>query len=194
MTRVVNTVTIDGPIDTVFEGVTTTRTWPDWHPATVAVGGVTDRPIALGDTIHERARIGAQEYEGDWTVVEHERPTRVVMAVLGTATRISYAFVADARGATQFTRTLEFDPGEFAGSSADPGALERLMFAQSEAALAKLKTLIEHNQPGHDRAMTPDHAAPMVPTATLDGQSEVRMMGSAEERGAVSGSSGGCER
>lgn len=146
MARVVNAVTIDGPIDAVFDEVTTTRSWPDWHPATVAVGGVTDRPIALGDTIHERARIGGKEYEGDWTVVEHERPTRVVMSVLGTATRISYAFAADGTDSTRFTRTLEFDAADFAGSAAEPAALEHLMFTQSEAALAKLKRLVEQRQ------------------------------------------------
>lgn len=153
MSRVVNAVTIDGPIDGVFDEVTTTRSWPDWHPATVAVGGVTDRPIALGDRIHERARIGAQEYEGDWTVVEHERPTRVVMCVLGSATRISYAFVAEGDATTRFTRTLEFDAAEFAGSVAEPAALEHLMFTQSEAALAKLKNLVEqrHSATAVDR-------------------------------------------
>jgi Polyketide cyclase / dehydrase and lipid transport len=143
MARVVNQVTIHGPVATVFDEVTTTSSWPAWHPATIAVSGVTDRPIALGDTIHEKARIGGQEYEGDWTVVEYDRPSGLTMRVLGTATTITYAFVAEGPAATRFTRTLEFDAGQFAGSAADPAALERLMFAQSEAALTKLKALVE---------------------------------------------------
>ena len=143
MAQVTNTVVIDGPIDKVFDEVTTTRSWPQWHPATVEVGGVTDRPIQLGDKIYEKARIGGQEYAGDWTVVEHHRPERLVIEVLGTATRISYAFAKEADSATRFTRTLEFDPAVFAGSAADPSALERLMFLQSEQALGKLKVLVE---------------------------------------------------
>jgi hypothetical protein len=143
MAQVVNQVTIDGPIETVFDEVTTTASWPDWHPATVAVGGVTDRPIALGDTIHEVARIGGKEYEGDWTVVEHERPLRLKMSVLGSGTSITYTFEAESPSATRFTRTLDFEPAHFASSAADPAALERLMFTQSEAALGKLKGLVE---------------------------------------------------
>ena len=143
MAHVQNEILIVGPIQNVFDAVTTTATWPQWHPATVAVGGVTDRPIRLGDRIHERARIGGQEYEGDWTVVEHDAPTRVVLHILGTDTRISYAFSTAGPTTTRFVRCLEFDPVAFAGSAADPTALERLMDAQSQAALEKLKALVE---------------------------------------------------
>jgi len=48
MTRAANQVTIGGPPERVFDLVTTARYWPDWHPATLAVGGVTERPMALG--------------------------------------------------------------------------------------------------------------------------------------------------
>lgn len=80
MTRVANRIAINGPIERVFDVVTTTRHWPQWHPATISVGGVTERPIALGDPIRERARIGARVYEGEWTVAEHEYPLRVVLS------------------------------------------------------------------------------------------------------------------
>jgi uncharacterized protein YndB with AHSA1/START domain len=143
MAQVVNQVTIDGPIETVFDEVTTTSSWPDWHPATVAVGGVTDRPIASGDKIQEVARIGGQEYEGDWTVVEFERPSHLKMQVLESGTAITYSFVAEGPRSTRFTRTLDFDTAQFANSAAEPAALERLMYSQSETALGKLKGLVE---------------------------------------------------
>lgn len=148
MAQVRNEVVIDGPIEQVFDAVTTTRTWPAWHPATLAVGGVTDRPIRLGDQVHERARIGGREYEADWTVIDHQRPERVVMEIPGSGTRISYAFSADGLSATRFVRTLEFDPARFAASAADPSVLERLMFDQSQAALDTLKELVERDLVG----------------------------------------------
>ncbi len=142
MSKVVNQVGIVGPIDRVFNIVTTTRYWPQWHPATLAVGGVTDRPIALGDVIHERAQIGGREYEGDWTVDEHVRPSRVVLQVEGGRIQITYAFAAEGE-TTNFRRELEFQPADFIGSAADPSALEGLMYRQSEEGLQKLKLLVE---------------------------------------------------
>jgi hypothetical protein len=76
-------------------------------------------------------------------VTEHQRPVRVGMEVPGSGTRITYAFASEGPASTRFTRTLEFDPTAFAGSAADPTALEGLMFTQSQAALGKLKQLVE---------------------------------------------------
>ena len=39
MAAVVNTIKIGGPAEAVFDLVTTARFWPEWHPATRAVGG-----------------------------------------------------------------------------------------------------------------------------------------------------------
>lgn len=145
MAQVENEIIIDGPIEQVFDAVTTTASWPHWHPATLAVGGVTDRPVQLGDQIRERARIGQQEYEGEWTVTEHQRPRALRMHVQGTTTEISYAFAEVEPGHTRFTRTLSYDEALFAGSAADPRALQQLMFSQSQQALVKLKVLVERS-------------------------------------------------
>lgn len=142
MAKVVNQIDIVGPIDRVFDVVTTPRYWLQWHPATIGVGGVTERPVALGDIIHERAQIGGGVYEGDWTVAEHQRPSRVVLQVDGGRIQITYAFAADGQ-ATTFRRELEFRPEDFIGSAADPTALEALMHRQSEEGLQKLKPLVE---------------------------------------------------
>jgi hypothetical protein len=142
MARVVNSVRIDGPVDRVFDLVTTTKYWPQWHPATVGVGGVTERPMALGDVVRERAEIGGRTYEGDWTVAEHVRPERVVLRIGSGRIQISYAFRA-LGDATEFERTLEYQPQDFAPAGADPAAVDALMFSQSEQGLQKLKRLIE---------------------------------------------------
>lgn len=139
MIQVTNRIQIQGPLEAVFDLVTTTRFWPQWHPATVGVGGVTERPMQLGDKVRERAVIGGKIYEGNWTVVEHSRPTLVALLMEGGRIKISYAFEA-VESATEFTRTLEFHPEDFGG---DPASIEKLMHAQSEQALAKLKALIE---------------------------------------------------
>lgn len=140
MAQVVNTVQINGSLEAIFDLVTTTRFWPQWHPATSGVGGVTERPMQLGDKVRERAIIGGKTYEGNWTVVDHTRPARVVLLMESGRIKISYSFQANG-SATEFKRELEFYPEDF--GAADPIALGKFMHAQSEQALAKLKTLVE---------------------------------------------------
>jgi hypothetical protein len=142
MARVVNTVRIDGPIERVFDIVTTTKHWPQWHPATVGVGGVTERPLALGDIIREQARIGGHLYEGDWTVAGHTRPTRLLLSAGGGRIQISYIF-RPAGDATEFERELTFNPEDFGRGAAEPAAVEALMYRQSEEGLQKLKQLVQ---------------------------------------------------
>jgi hypothetical protein len=142
MTQVSNTIQIDGPLEAVFDLATTTRFWPQWHPATTGVGGVTERPMLLGDKIRERAVIGGQTYEGNWTVVEYHRPRRLALLMESGRIKISYSFQASGQ-TTEFKRQLEFHAEDFSASVADPNLLEKLMHQQSELALQKLKVLVE---------------------------------------------------
>ena len=142
MAQVTNTIQIHGPLAAVFDLVTTTRFWPQWHPATIGVGGVTERPFQLADKIRERARIGAHTYEGSWTVTEHVRPLRVVLASGSGLNRIIYTF-EQASTQVHYSRTLVYHPEHFVASTPDPLLLEKLMYTQSEQALQKVKALIE---------------------------------------------------
>jgi hypothetical protein len=142
MNKVVNTVQIHGPLEPVFDLMTTTRFWPQWHPATVGVGGVTERPFGLGDKIRERAKIGPRTYEGTWTVVEYSRPSRAMLQGESGRIQITYSFQANGP-VTELQRELEFYAEDFSASAADPSLLQKLMHDQSEQALQKLKALVE---------------------------------------------------
>jgi hypothetical protein len=142
MAQVINTIQIHGSLAAVFDLVTTTRFWPQWHPATVGVGGVTERPFLQGDKIRERAKIGAHTYEGTWTVIEHVRPARAVLLGESGRIQISYAF-QQLGDQVEYSRTLEYHPEDFAASTPDPDRLATLMHTQSEQALQKLKPLVE---------------------------------------------------
>jgi hypothetical protein len=56
--------------------------------------------------------------------------------------QIGYTFAKDG-GAAFFRRELEYEADDFRESVPDPVRLEELMHAQSEAALVKLKRLVE---------------------------------------------------
>ena len=138
MTAIVNTVTINGGPRAVFDLVTTARLWPRWHPASRAVGGVTERPYARGDLIHETGRVGEMDFTTTWRVVEHVRPSRVVLQSQTAPARITYTFVAG-KGTVTFTRKLEYANENFPSVK----EVERIMRQQSEQALTQLKALIE---------------------------------------------------
>jgi uncharacterized protein YndB with AHSA1/START domain len=138
---ILTTVHIDGRPEAVFDLVTTARFWPRWHPATLAVAGVTQRPFGPGDRIHERVRFGDIVAQGTWEVVEYDRPWRAVLRTEMPSVRITYSFAADG-GGTEFRRELEYE-ASLAGAFPDRGAFDRLMQAQSEQGLRKLKELVE---------------------------------------------------
>lgn len=142
MASIINSIRIAGKAEAVFDLVTTTRFWPQWHPATVGVGGVIERPFQLGDPIRERAQIGARTYEGTWRVVEHQRPQRAVLRGESGRIQITYSFAPEGE-ATRFSRQLDFHPEDFAASVSDPTLVEQLMYNQSEQALQKLKQVVE---------------------------------------------------
>ena len=144
MSRVTQSILVRGPMNPVFDLVTTARYWPDWHPATLAVSGAVETPMQLGDCIHERARIGGAIAENDWAVVEYLRPSRVVLRMPGTRLgdlEIVYCFAL--RGdAVEFTRELEFDLANLPPNM-DRRVIEQQMENDSAEALERLKGLVE---------------------------------------------------
>ncbi len=153
MTQVCTEIRINGPLEAVFDLTTTTRYWPRWHPATTAVAGVTDRPLALGDQVREYAVIGGRAQEGTWTVAEHQRPESVLLQIDGGRIQIGYTFEnegSDDDGSegdgptTRLRRVLTHRPEDFAGGATNTTALESYMSTQSEEALQRLKWLVEY--------------------------------------------------
>jgi uncharacterized protein YndB with AHSA1/START domain len=143
VTTIVNSVTIDGPIEAIFDLATTARFWPDWHPATRAVGGVTERPYRLGDVVHERGEAAGASFQVAWTVVEHERPWRMMMRTGPTPpARITYTFEPRG-GSVEFRRELEYDATAFRSVSIGPEALRAALHEQSEEAVRRLKGRVE---------------------------------------------------
>jgi uncharacterized protein YndB with AHSA1/START domain len=142
MSIVITSVTIDGSPEAVFDLVTTARFWPQWHPATRAVGGVTERPFQVGDRIHEAGRIGNLDFQTSWKVVEHVRPSRIVLQSEKSTTRIAYTFSMGG-GGTVFTRELTYKLENFAAVAATSGAAEALMQSQSDQAVKQLKEMVE---------------------------------------------------
>jgi Polyketide cyclase / dehydrase and lipid transport len=153
MEHVTSTTSISGRLSTVFDLVTTARFWPQWHPVTVRVSGVTERPYQLGDVVHEFVAISGVQAELFWVVAEHVRPSRIVLTSDAPTMTITYSFGRQGE-AVQFTRELDYDPDYFARAiSIGAAALHRLVQAQSDDALGQLRRLVENIVADEDAAV-----------------------------------------
>jgi uncharacterized protein YndB with AHSA1/START domain len=142
LSSVINTISIEGAPEAVFDLVTTARFWAQWHPATTGISGVTQRPYLLGDRIIEQGRIGKGEFKVIWKVTEYVRPRRIVLQSEASPVQITYSF--NSRGnTTEFRRELKYNPEDLKAISVDPKEVNRLMQTQSEQAVKQLKGLVE---------------------------------------------------
>ena len=97
-------VLIDGQQEKVFDIVTTIGHWVRWASIARAVGGVTERPIQLGEPIYEFVRTPTGPQEVVWHITEHDRPRRMKLEV-EDGTSITYHFTPQGDG-TVFRRVF----------------------------------------------------------------------------------------
>jgi uncharacterized protein YndB with AHSA1/START domain len=148
MPRVSHHFVVDRPVGAVFDVVTTARFWPEWHPATRGVEGDIGHPARLGDQIIEHVTIAGIHGSGTWTVVEHERPHRLVLEtdLAFGHLRISYQLTTVDGGRTRFQRDLDFPELGPQVSAA--------MQAQSAEGITSLARLVQREIPAPGAAAT----------------------------------------
>ncbi|WP_299056297.1 SRPBCC family protein [uncultured Nocardioides sp.] len=126
MPDVERTVTVDKPIDRVWDYVTDFRSSEEWDPPTVR----TDRTSGdggVGTTYHNVSKFLGSEQEVTYEVVEHTRPTagspgRFVMHGDAGSIKLvdTITFTEEAAGRTSVTYHAEFIPDGTAAKLAAP--------------------------------------------------------------------------
>ena len=142
--RVDSEITIQRAPADVFDYVTTPALWHTWHPATVAVRNVPDRPLTAGETALELIAMGGRTDEALWTVHTCDPPRLWEIATdtqKGTA-RITYRIEPHA-GGSRFHRTLEFRSKGWPWRLFDSTLTRRFLEIQSRRALQNLKRVLE---------------------------------------------------
>lgn len=140
MNIVINKLRIWGPVLPVFDLVTTARFWPQWLPSTISVTGVVERPYLFGDSIRQVTKRTGQIRSHRWTVIEHLRPNNVVLQMHGEPVEVRYTFIPE-NNIVRVVHRLSC-PSEPEGEEQNKPA-ETQLFAETAAALQKLKVLIE---------------------------------------------------
>ena len=110
-----HTLTIDRPVEEVFDYLTDTRNDPVWMAHVVAVGRGADQPVAPGLEIDETVKFLGRRLPVTMRVTEHDPPRRSAIELTSSPVpgRGSYQLEA-VDGGTRVTATLETEaPGFF---------------------------------------------------------------------------------
>jgi len=137
-------IDIGQPAAKVFDFATTPALWHRWHPATVEVRDVPDRPLITGETMLEEIAVAGRREAALWTVtacVPAERWEIATDTPSGGAW-IVYRLSPTASGC-RFHRTLRFRSKRWPWRALDSTLLRRVLVRQSARALANLKAVLE---------------------------------------------------
>lgn len=138
-------ILIDAPAEAVFDYVSNPKSWPEWLVASHHIDSA-DRPLAAGETFHEKWHTRSGEAHLDWVVRTCERPRLWVVETgapfLGP---IIVQYTCElAGGRTRYTRTVR-NPAR-----PKPATAEMIARIDEEArvALANIKVNVERRAGG----------------------------------------------
>jgi uncharacterized protein YndB with AHSA1/START domain len=149
MSRIVESVLINAPIEHVYAYVTTPANWPKWHPASRSVSPGADHSLEVGEQVSEDFETAGRRGRAVWTVREREPPHRWVVhgsGETGGDVVITYRFTAE-QGGTRFERELTYRMPNLTLVLLDFLRIRRRMAAESAEALRRLKLLLERAPP-----------------------------------------------
>jgi uncharacterized protein YndB with AHSA1/START domain len=109
---VANTITIERPIEEVFEYVSTPENDPRWVSASIRNQRTSPGPMRVGMTIEEDVKIFGRTSRDTWEVTEYEPPT--LIAYRATSGLLSGGVVRlrcePVEGGTRLTHAVEYEP------------------------------------------------------------------------------------
>jgi uncharacterized protein YndB with AHSA1/START domain len=146
MTRIFNSSIIHQPIEKVFDFVTTPGSWPQWHPSSLGVSGVTEHSMLPGEQVTEKFRVAGRKGRAVWTVRERETPRRWVIEgrIVGrnSGGTITYNLMSHPEG-TLFEREFIYPIPDWRFALLDKLLIRRRVKKESAEAVRRLKEVLE---------------------------------------------------
>ncbi|HLY32788.1 MAG TPA: SRPBCC family protein [Ktedonobacterales bacterium] len=146
MTRITSSISINAPIETVFDYVTTPGHWPEWHPSSVSVTGATNHSLAVGEQVEEAFLVAGRRGRVIWTVTERNAPRRWVIngKILDSPGGgvITYALTPTADGVA-FDREFVYPTPNLLYALIDFVYIRSRIRAESAQAVQQLKRILE---------------------------------------------------
>ncbi|WP_390331350.1 SRPBCC family protein [Undibacterium arcticum] len=145
--RVDTEIDIDCSPQQVFDYASTPALWHTWHPATVEVRNVPDRPLTAGETMLELIAVAGRRDQAIWTVLACVPPQRweITTDTCNGMAHIIYTIMPTDSGC-RFHRTLEYRSKRRPWRHLDATLTRWILKRQSSRALQNLKTVLERRR------------------------------------------------
>jgi uncharacterized protein YndB with AHSA1/START domain len=146
VTKLEREIDIEAPPEQVYDVVTDPRCLGEWVTIQEELEEAPDGDLEAGDTLRQRMKVAGRRFRLSWTVVEADRPTRVVWegkGPLGSKAKAVYELASDGDGGTRFSYLNEYAlPGGPAGKLAGR-AIVKASGREADRTLKRLKELVE---------------------------------------------------
>ena len=146
MTKLEREIEIDAPPDVVYDVVADPDCLGEWVTIQEELEEAPEGDLEPGSRLRQRMKIAGQRFRLSWTVVEAERPTRIVWngrGPMGTSAKAIYELRRDGDGRTTFSYLNEYAlPGGVAGRLAGR-AISAASGREADRTLRRLKKLVE---------------------------------------------------
>jgi uncharacterized protein YndB with AHSA1/START domain len=146
MTKLEREIEIEAPPDVVYDVVADPTCLGDWVTIQEELEEAPDGDLQPGSRLRQRMKVAGQRFRLSWTVVEADRPTRVVWeghGPMGSEAKAVYELSRDGDGGTKFAYLNEYSlPGGIAGRLAGR-AIVAASGREADRTMKRLKQLVE---------------------------------------------------
>jgi uncharacterized protein YndB with AHSA1/START domain len=146
MTKLEREIDIHASPESVYDVLADPNCLGEWVTIQEELEEAPEGDLKAGSTLRQRMKIAGQRFRLSWTVVEAERPTRIVWdgkGPMGTKAKAIYELTADGSRGTRFSYLNEYElPGGVAGRLAGR-AVVAASSREADKTLKRLKKLVE---------------------------------------------------
>jgi uncharacterized protein YndB with AHSA1/START domain len=146
MTKLTREIEIAAPPDRVYDVLADPDCLGEWVTIQEELEERPDGDLKAGSRLRQRMKVAGQRFRLSWTVVEAERPSRIVWegkGPMGSKAKAVYELSGNGDGGTRFSYMNEYGlPGGVAGRIAGR-AVNAASGREADKTLKRLKKLVE---------------------------------------------------
>ena len=149
MTKLTREIEIDASPDAVYDVLADPTCLGEWVTIQDELEEAPDGDLKAGDTLRQRMKVAGTKFHLSWTVMEADRPNRIVWegkGPMGSKALAVYELHENGDGKTRFTYLNEYAmPGGPAGKLAGRAIL-KASGREADRTLERLKELVERRR------------------------------------------------